>query len=111
MNIKAGDKVKVISKNTTHEGKTGEVIGVYEDAQTCRVKLEWAVDGSEFSTAGIISGFFVSELEVLKAVDEAEQIQALASILYNADFALDWDFDQAHDEATKLYKKGVRHEG
>lgn len=111
MDIKAGDKVKVITKNTVHEGKTGEVIHVYEDAQTCRVRLEWIVDGDEFKTAGTISGFFVSELEVIKGADEDEQIAKIANVLYNEPGNEDWSMEQAHKAAASLYRAGCRHEG
>jgi hypothetical protein len=111
MDIKAGDKVKVISKNTMHEGKTGEVINEYEDAQTCRVRLEWAVDGDEFATAGVISGFFVSELEVLKGANQDEQIFKIAAALHTEVRNASWTWEQCLENAASLYRGGVRHEG
>lgn len=55
MSVKFGDFVKVITLNSQHEGRTGKVIHVYEDEQTCLVQF-----GDSRS-----SGFFVRELEVL----------------------------------------------
>jgi hypothetical protein len=72
MGFKEGDTVKVITKNSQYEGKTGEVVGVYEDAQTYRVGLEWeAPKSSMFDKMGVLSGFFESELELVDEKREA----------------------------------------
>lgn len=55
MNINFGDTVKVITIQSMHEGKIGRVINIYEDEQTCLVRLN----------DGFTSGFFVRELEVI----------------------------------------------
>lgn len=56
MSINFGDRVKVLTVHTQHEGKTGRVVNVYEDVQVCIVQF----DGTHQS-----SGFFVRELEIL----------------------------------------------
>jgi hypothetical protein len=61
MEFKAGDKVKVIAKNSRQEGKLGTVETVHSDKQTLMVQME----------QGNLSGFFVSELELVDAKREA----------------------------------------
>jgi hypothetical protein len=113
MNIRKDDIVKVANPllmNAGVKGRTGRVVEVGE--RSCRVDITWdAPEGSGWTTQGVLGSFLFDELEVVESSYEREQVQALASILYNADFADDWDFDQAHAEASKLFKKGVRHEG
>lgn len=55
MSINIGDTVKVLTIHTMHEGKIGRVINIYEDEQTCLVRLN----------DGFTSGFFVRELEII----------------------------------------------
>lgn len=72
MTLKLGDKVKVITKNSLHEGRIGTVVGIFEDEKTCRVQIEQDVSGGTgFLTAGVVTGFFVTELEVLDEKREA----------------------------------------
>jgi hypothetical protein len=61
MEFKAGDKVKVIAKNSRQEGKLGTVETVHSDKQTLMVQME----------EGNLSGFFVSELELVDLKREA----------------------------------------
>jgi hypothetical protein len=61
MEFKAGDKVKVIAKNSRQEGKLGTVETVHSDKQTLMVQME----------QGNLSGFFVSELELVDLKREA----------------------------------------
>lgn len=115
MNIRKGDTVKItkpLLMNKGVAGRTGTVLSVDDWNESCRVDITWdAPEGSGWESQGVLGSYLFVELELVESANEREQIQALASILYNADFALDWDFNQAHEEATKLYKKGVRHEG
>jgi hypothetical protein len=70
MEFKAGDKVKIV-KNS-HKGRMGEIVGIFSDQQTCRVRIDKDVDGSsDFLSAGIVVGYFFSELELLDAKCEA----------------------------------------
>jgi hypothetical protein len=69
MSIKFGDLVKVITVNSKHEGRTGKVINVYEDEQTCLVQF-----GDSHS-----SGFFVRELEILPPAGTEEVKVRLAA--------------------------------
>ena len=109
MNSQTGDSVRITSKNTMHYGKTGEVVHVFEDEKTVTVKLEEHVNGSEFTTAGIITGFFITELEVVKGVDEEEQIARIATALIDeAGFPT---AIHALEAARNLYAAGVRHHG
>lgn len=62
MEFKIGDKVKVITKKSRHEGKTGVVESIYGDNSTCIVKLE------KDNRSG---GFFTSELELVDLRREA----------------------------------------
>lgn len=55
MSINFGDRVKILTVHTMHEGQSGKVVRVYEDKQTCLVRLD----------SGLTSGFFVRELEIL----------------------------------------------
>lgn len=64
MEFKEGDKVKVITKNSAHFGRTGVVIRSMDDS-TCFVNL------SGDDKVGILTGFFVSELEPVDLRREA----------------------------------------
>jgi hypothetical protein len=69
MSINFGDRVKVITVNSHYEGQSGKVVRVYEDGQTCLVRLD----------NGLTSGFFVRELEVLSpAGTEAVEVRLSA---------------------------------
>lgn len=70
MSIKFGDRVKIVTVHTQHEGKTGRVVNVYEDEQTCLVQF----DGSHQT-----SGFFVRELELLPPAGTEEVKVRLSS--------------------------------
>lgn len=65
MGFKEGDKVKVTTKNSMHEGKTGKIVRVYEDNQSILVTLE------QGNLAGMTTGFFASELELVDERREA----------------------------------------
>jgi hypothetical protein len=64
MSFNEGDKVKVLTKNSIHEGKTGGVTRVFSDEKTCTVQL----DGDP---VGLVVGFFFSELELVDVEREA----------------------------------------
>jgi hypothetical protein len=108
MSIKTGDLAKITTKNTAHYGKTGKVVHVFEDEKTVTVQLEENINGSEFTSAGVITGFFISELEIVKGVDEDEQIAKIRSVLYNEPGNEEWDMEQSHKAAESLYKAGIR---
>lgn len=73
MNINFGDTVKVITIQSMHEGKIGRVINIYEDEQTCLVRLN----------DGFTSGFFVRELEAIQPLGtEAVDIRLSADDEY-----------------------------
>jgi hypothetical protein len=61
MEFKKGDRVKVIAKDSRQEGKLGTVETVHSDKQTLMVQME----------EGNLSGFFVSELELVDLKREA----------------------------------------
>lgn len=65
MELKTNDKVRVTSKNSVHEGKTGTVRRVVPGGETaCTVQLDE-------DPQGLLVGLFLSELEVLDAKQEA----------------------------------------
>ncbi len=112
MSIQRGDTVRVITKNTAHFGKIGTVVHVYEDEKTCNVEIkEKAPDASGFEYMGLITGFFLRELEIVLGGDEEDQIFKIAAALHTEVRNADWTWEQAKENAASLYRAGMRHHG
>jgi hypothetical protein len=94
MEFKEGDKVKVITKNSAHFGRTGVVIRSMDDS-TCFVNL------SGDDKVGILTGFFVSELELLDP--EREALITVAETLNKARL-------QAKPEQPHVGRENLTHE-
>jgi hypothetical protein len=73
MSVKRDDRVRVITKNSMHEGKEGVVRTVYEGGE---VLVNF--DGETYAT---LTGFFERELEVIEFPSVAEQVRAIAGAL------------------------------
>ena len=109
MKIQEGDTVKINTANSMHDGSTGKVVRIFEDEKTCTVQIETALrGGTEFETAGVITGFYMSELELVESTGRDGQIQKIADVLYNEPGNEDWDMEQSVKAATSLYNAGVR---
>lgn len=59
--VNVNDRVKINTKHSIFEGKTGTVTSVFTDEETCAVQLD---------ASNSVSGFFVSELEPAPALDK-----------------------------------------
>jgi len=99
MSFNIGDKVKIIDPSSRYNGELGTVAFLYSDEESLLIRLD----------RGIVRGYFISEVEMVEAVGEDIQIYKIAGILYNTNFGLDWDMEEAHKAAEELYKAGVRH--
>lgn len=109
MRIQEGDTVKINTANSMHDGSTGKVVRIFEDEKTCTVRIETAVrGGTEFETAGVTTGFYMSELELVESTGRDGQIKRIRTILTQGDRGvwLDWDDTQAM--AEDLYDAGLR---
>lgn len=75
MSFKEGDTVRVNTKrmqSKAHDGKTGKVVKVFEDARTYSVSIKWdAPESSMFDSMGVLTSFFESELELFDPKREA----------------------------------------
>lgn len=112
MSIQRGDIVRVITKNTAHFGEVGTVVHVYDDEKTCTVEFkEKAPEGSGLDYMGFITGFFVTELDVVLGGDEEEQVFKIAAALHTDVRNSDWTWEQCKENAALLYKAGIRHHG
>lgn len=111
MSFVNGDRVKVTTKNSMHEGKVWTVLNVYEDGQTLLAQYEEETGEAGIEKVGVITGFFVRELELVLSDEDREQIQKIASVLYNEPGNEDWDLEQSHKAAESLFRAGCRFRG
>ncbi|UDL16671.1 hypothetical protein SEA_ATUIN_278 [Arthrobacter phage Atuin] len=117
MSFNEGDIVKVsaVSADTMHlglVGKTGTVLSVNDKSKTCRVDLVWdAPEGSQFDTLGALGTFNFTELELVKAIDQEEQIFKIAAALHTEGNYGDVPWAEIKADAERLYKVGIRHHG
>jgi hypothetical protein len=113
MIINEGDTVKVVNPLNMHsglEGKTGTVLSISD--KVCRVDLSWdAPEGSGFDTVGTMGTFRLSELELVKACDEEEQIFKIAAALHTEGNYGNIPWAEIKADAARLYRVGVRHHG
>jgi hypothetical protein len=100
MKYRNGDKVRIITKNTTHTDETGVVVNAYTDNESLLVRLD--ISGQDI-------GFFKSEVEMVWTEEELEHINGIAGSLINEDRNVQWDWKTAFDTAVALYRVGVRY--
>lgn len=114
MSFNEGDIVKVVNAQPFHsgvEGKTGTVLSVNAVSHSCRVDLEWdAPEGSRFEKQGVLGTYLFTELELVKAIDQEEQVERIAKALYT-EGNLSETMDSLREIAVGLYRAGVRHHG
>ena len=98
MSFNIGDKVKIIDPDSRYNGELGSIAYLYSDEESLLVRLD----------RGIVRGYFISEVEMIKAVGADTQIFALAEELHKSDRLTDWPWVEIKELATDLYKAGVR---
>lgn len=99
MKYRNGDRVKITTVHTMHEGETGVVVNAYADAESLLVKLDKS--GQEI-------GYFVSEVEIILTPEETEQVNAIASALLDSHRHARWEWKDAVDAAIALHRAGFR---
>jgi hypothetical protein len=103
MELKVGDKVKVIAMGSTFAGCEGVVKTVTGEGRQDILAVTLVDDTMD------VRGFFSYELELV--LDEEQQIAKIASILYNEPGNEDWDLEHSHKAAESLFRAGVRFRG
>jgi hypothetical protein len=115
MSFNEGDTVRVVNAKPFHsevEGKTGTVLSVNAVSHSCRVELDWDTpEGSGFDKQGVLGTYLFTELELVKAVDQEEQIFKIAAALHTEGNYGNVNWEQTKADAARLYKMGVRHHG
>ncbi len=96
MSFEQGDTVRVITKNSMHTGKEGEIVHFGADEQSVLVRMGPGKD----------VGFFVSEIEMVEDVSVVEQIAQV--LVEEGNFP---SYAHALDTAHILYKAGCRFDG
>lgn len=102
MELKKGDKVKIIDRKSVFYGKEAVVALEYGPSPEDIIAVR-------FEGETMVRGYFPHELE--KVLTEEEEISKIASILYNEPGNEDWEYIQALKAAESLYKAGVRFRG
>lgn len=109
MKIQEGDTVKVITANSMHEGSTGKVVRVFEDEKTCTVRIEKRAGGTDPYSEGVVTGFYMHELELVESTGRDGQIAQIAAVLKKEEIR-GWTDEDYTATATSLYASGVRYD-